>query len=331
MANMWMVRAGEEAYAIDDFRSKNCVAIGWSEGNADWTRFADREAIQAKLAVENPDNSERQNLVAASQIERFLREFEVGDRIVSYDPSSRTYLVGKIAGEPENCPGVIEGLSTVRKVVWDKSEVSRDALSANTRNSLGAISTLFRVPDSAALEIEAKATGQSLGVPVPEEHVVDESELLKDLKARSLSFIQDKISELDWEDMQRLVAGILQAMGYKARISPPGADRGKDIVASPDGFGFESPRIVAEVKHRKGAMGSNEIRSFVGGRHKDDKGLYVSTGGFTKDAKYEAERSSIPITLWDLDDLAQAVSEYYDRMDAETRALLPLIRIYWPK
>ncbi len=48
------------------------------------------------------------------------------------------------------------------------------------------------------------------------------------------------------------------------------------------GLGFDSPRIVVEVKHRRGAIGSIETRSFVGGRHKDDKGLYVSTGGFNK-------------------------------------------------
>lgn len=54
--------------------------------------------------------------------------------------------------------------------------------------------------------------------------------------------------------MQDLVAGLLRAMGYKTRVSPSGPDRGKDIVASPDGFGFESPRIVVEVKHRQGAI-----------------------------------------------------------------------------
>ena len=97
--------------------------------------------------------------------------------------------------------------------------------------------------------------------------------------------------------MQELVAGILRAMGYKTLISSKGADRGKDIIASPDGFGFEHPRIVVEVKHRAGQMGSEKIRSFTGGRHKDDRGLYVSTGGFSKDAKYEAERANIPIML----------------------------------
>jgi len=120
-------------------------------------------------------------------------------------------------------------------------------------------------------------------------------------------------------------------MKYKTRVSPQGADRGKDIIASPDGLGFEQPRIVVEVKHRPNRqMGSHEIRSFLGGRHKDDRGLYVSTGGFSKDAKYEADRASIPLTLMDIDDLVEVVVEYYEELDLNTRSLLPLTRIYWP-
>ena len=118
--------------------------------------------------------------------------------------------------------------------------------------------------------------------------------------------------------------------GYKTRISPQGSDRGKDIIASPDGFGFEPPRIVVEVKHRKEAMGAPEIRSFLGGRHKDDKGLYVSTGGFTTQARYEAERASIPLTLLDLNDLVMAFIENYENMRMSSRTLIPLAKIYWP-
>lgn len=137
-------------------------------------------------------------------------------------------------------------------------------------------------------------------------------------------------SQLDWEDMQELVAGVLRAMGYKTRISPSGSDRGKDIVASPDGLGFEDPRIVVEVKHRAAAMGSQEIRSFLGGRHDNDRGLYVSTGGFTKDARYEAERARIQVTLMDLDDLVRSIIEHYERMDIDTQRLVPLRKLYWP-
>ena len=130
--------------------------------------------------------------------------------------------------------------------------------------------------------------------------------------------------------MQELVAGMLRAMGYKTRVSPPGADRGVDVFASPDGLGLQEPLVFVEVKHRKGAMGSNEIRAFLGGRKPGDKCLYVSTGGFSKDARYEADRASVAVRLLDLRDLRQLVVEHYDTLDAETKALVPLKRLYWP-
>lgn len=77
-------------------------------------------------------------------------------------------------------------------------------------------------------------------------------------------------------------------------------------------------------------MGPHEIRSFIGGLRDGDRGLYVSTGGFTKEANYEADRSSIPITLLDLDDLAELLVTHYDRFDSEGRALIPLVQVYWP-
>jgi restriction system protein len=77
-------------------------------------------------------------------------------------------------------------------------------------------------------------------------------------------------------------------------------------------------------------MSSKEIRAFLGGRKPGDKCLYVSTGGFTRDAHYEADRSSVPITLLDLPALRKLLIEHYDTLDGETRALVPLKRFYWP-
>jgi restriction system protein len=327
--SMWMVRSGAGGAEFETFRDRGVVAIGW--GMEDWTKYPSKETILARIAAANPEASPAQNQVGASQVERFLREFRVGDRVVTYDPKSRAYLVGTIQSEARYDPACVEALPTCRKVKWEGS-LSRDDLTTTARNSLGAISTLFRVADHAMIEIEAQLSGAAPArAATPDVQAQEPAEdLLGDVRARAREFIKDRISALDWAAMQELVAGILRAMGYKTRVSPAGPDRGKDIVASPDGLGFESPRIVVEVKHRRGAMGSNEIRSFVGGRHKDDKGLYVSTGGFTKEAHYEAERASIPVTLMDLDDLADAVTEYYERMDPEARALVPLTRVYWP-
>ena len=77
-------------------------------------------------------------------------------------------------------------------------------------------------------------------------------------------------------------------------------------------------------------MGSNALRSFLGGRRPGDKGLYVSTGGFSKDAHYEAERANIPVTLMDLDALVDAILHNYENMDTEAQRLVPQKRLFWP-
>ena len=145
-----------------------------------------------------------------------------------------------------------------------------------------------------------------------------------------IELIKDRVSQLGWEDMERLVAGMLKAMGYCARVTPKGPDGGRDVIASHDALGLESPRIVAEVKHRKGAMGAPAVRSFIGGLRAGDRGLYVSTGGFTKEARYEADRANVPVRLLDLDSFVRHYVEVYDKTDDETRSILSLTRIWWP-
>lgn len=329
---MWMVRAGEGGVHVDEFRAGSFVAIGWIE-MGDMSALKTRDQFAKAVEKAYPGSRKMQVATSAGQAFRFVREMKPGDRVLTYDPGKREYLVGSITGDYTYKPNKDYTFPQVRTVKWDGS-VQRDGLSVATRNSLGAIATLFQLPAEASDEIE-KLAGGAHAAPQSAASVVEEEtqvELIyKDIQSKAFEFIKDKISQLDWEDMQELVAGLLRAMGYKTRISPSGPDRGKDIVASPDGFGFESPRIVVEVKHRTGsAMGSQEVRSFLGGRHKDDKGLYVSTGGFSKDARYEAERASIPLTLMDLDDLVRAILEHYERMDADSQRLVALRKIYWP-
>jgi restriction system protein len=152
-----------------------------------------------------------------------------------------------------------------------------------------------------------------------------------DIESQAHELIDDQIASLDWEQLQELVAEILIAMGFRAETSDRGPDRGVDVTASPDGLGLNEPRVFVEVKHRKGTrISADQIRSFIGGRQPGDKCLYVSTGGYTKEAKYEAERSSIPLTLVDLPKLRSLVLEHYDSFSPAGLALIPLKRIYWP-
>lgn len=133
-------------------------------------------------------------------------------------------------------------------------------------------------------------TWQTTVNAIEEIEVEGEAEVRRDTEQRALQFLQDKQSKLAWDEMQELVAGLLRSMGYKTRVSPAGPDRGRDIIAFP--VGFQPPRIVVEVKHRKAAMGAPAVRSFVGGLRRNYNGLYVSTGGFTREARYEADRTN---------------------------------------
>jgi restriction system protein len=243
-------------------------------------------------------------------------------------------LIGKIASDFEfHAEWLEDGMGIARKVKWNVEEIKRDSLSDATRNTLGSTLTVFQVPDFAVNElVQGKKPVSDVVPEVPVSGEEDEvvSNPLRDMEMIAFEGIKDRINRLDWDEMQNLVAGVLRSMGYKTQVSPAGADRGKDIIASPDGFGFENPRIIVEVKHRREQMSSQQIRSFIGGRHKDDRGLYVSTGGFSKDARYEADRSTIPLTLWTLDDLVRALVENYEQVDIETKLLVPLKKTYLP-
>lgn len=329
---MWMVR-GEGGRLYEDFRERGVVALGWGQLAAEAKPGVSRKRLIELYRAAEPQTKPGTIISGASQVWRFVNDIKIGDAVITYSPDARTYLVGKIVGTAEHRPEWREqGMPLIRSVEWQPQELARDALSISSKNRLGSTMTLFLVPKATTDEILAAVEGRRVPKQALEEAAEEEiADIRADVEQRALEQIKDRVSELDWSDMQELVAGILRAMGYKTQVSPPGSDRGKDIVASPDGFGFEHPRIIVEVKHRsKQKMSSPDIRSFLGGRHKDDRGLYVSTGGFTKDAQYEADRASIPTTLWTLDHVVRALVEHYDATDAETKRIVPLKRIYWP-
>jgi len=329
MERMWMVR-GEGGSLYDAFRERGVAAVGWKHLAVHAKPGIGRKQLIDLYQSAEPLAKRGTVVSGASQVWRFVNDIQEGDWVITYSPANRLYSIGNVAGPAEHHPEWSEqGMPLVRKVQWQTQELSRDNLGTSSKNTLGSTLTLFEVPSSAAAEVLAALKGKpAAAVEEEAEEVV--ADPLADIESQALERIKDRVNELDWDDMQQLVAGILRAMGYKTQVSPPGSDRGKDIVASPDGFGFEHPRIIVEVKHRKGQMGSQEIRSFLGGRHKDDRGLYVSTGGFTKDAQYEADRASIPLAMWTLDHVVRALVEHYDATDAETKRIVPLKRLYWP-
>ncbi len=91
-------------------------------------------------------------------------------------------------------------------------------------------------------------------------------------------------------------------MGYYTPfVSPRGKDGGLDIIAYKDPLGTISPRIKVQVKHRESPASVHEVRQLMGLLQKDgDIGIFISSGGFTPDAKSTARSSNIHVELIDL-------------------------------
>ena len=326
---MWMVR-GEGGTLFKKFE-KGLVAVGW-EKVGDLTNIDSREIVRELYEKNYPEDSPGKAANAIGVIYKFRSALKEGHNVITYDPHSRQYLVGKITSDYIFSEAEINyEYPHLRKVNW-LGKVSRDSLLPATRNMLGSTLTLFSVNDDVATELLNALKGD---VPPAEETASSTKEALSELKedeaAKSLELIKDAIVALSDRKMEELVAAVLRAMGYRTRVTPLGPDRGVDVIASPDGLGLEEPRIKVEVKHRQNTtMGAQEIRRFIGGLRQGDRGLFVSTGGFTREGRYEAERSVIPVTLIDLTDLADLVITHYEDFDIDGRVILPLVKVYLP-
>jgi len=103
-----------------------------------------------------------------------------------------------------------------------------------------------------------------------------------------------------------------------------------DIVAYRDPLGTESPRIQVQVKHRESSATAQEVRQLMGLLQKEgDVGIFVSSGGFTPDAKAAARNSHIHVELIDLARFIILWQEFYSKLSDEDKALLPLRPIYF--
>lgn len=333
---MWMVRAGRGGVMVEEFLLRGIVGIT-EDRLPELSLPVTKDALLKLYEQTFPEAKPNSRLSWASQLLRLLTEVAIGDEVIMGDPDHRRYLLGRIESDYVFVPGVGETSVHGRRVKWDR-EAPRDQLSTDTRNTLGSVLTVFRLNPEAEADVRARAvalgaepTGTTVTTaPAPVLDAPALRRLAEETFAKADEFIEDQINALSPYEMQDLVAGLLRAMGYRTTVADPGPDRGVDVFASPDGLGLQDPRIFVEVKHRVAQIGAPQIRTFVGGRRPGDRCLYVSTGGFSKEAYYEAERSTVAIRLITLPQLRQLVVDNYDRLDTETRSLVPLRKYYWP-
>ena len=154
---------------------------------------------------------------------------------------------------------------------------------------------------------------------------------LEEAEESAWSEIETHLSEMNPYDFQQVVAGLLRAMGYHVSwVAPPGPDRGIDVIAHSYPLGVTGPRIKVQVKRTAERIAAREVRSFFAVVADVDVGLFISTGGFTKDAEEETRtQERRRVMLLDLRRFFDLWVENYARVPEQTRRLLPLRPVYF--
>jgi len=193
-----------------------------------------------------------------------------------------------------------------------------------------------RFPDPLQFAQEAARLYRKWRAEQPEDEEVEQeasagpSTTVEEAEESAWTEIEERLTNMPPYDFQELVAGLLRGMGYHvAWVAPPGPDRGIDVIAFSDPLGIRGPRIKVQVK-RTDRIQVREIRSFMSVLAEGDVGIFVSTGGFTKDSEDEARNQERRrIMLLDLRRLFDLWVEHYDRIPELARQFLPLKRLHF--
>jgi restriction system protein len=164
-----------------------------------------------------------------------------------------------------------------------------------------------------AEEFLAAVEGKTVPAPPKKDETV--AIVVEDIEETTRDFILKKLAqELKGHPFAEFVAHLLQAMGYRTRVSPEGPDGGVDIIAHKDELGFEPPM---------GSVGDPLVSGFYGKVAHGEYGLLVTLGVFTPQAR-NFERSKSNLRLIDGEELVQLVFQHYESVDSSYKGLIPL-------
>ena len=154
---------------------------------------------------------------------------------------------------------------------------------------------------------------------------------IQEMEALAREGLEAQIKSKNAYEFQDMVAALLRAMGYYTPfVAPKGKDGGVDVIAYQDPLGVVGARIKVQVKHRESSATVQEIRELMGLLRKaGDAGMFVSSGGFTSDAKIESRSATVHVELLDLDAFIGLWREFYPKMTEDDKNLLRLKPIYF--
>ena len=268
-----------------------------------------------------PGNSKKSISQCVGQLYRFVYEVKVGDYIIFPTKYNRMINIGQVMGE-YFYDEKEEHFVNKRNVKWIKT-LPRTAFSQGALYEIGSFLTLFKIKNYNTEFLNVLENKENNIIEEDDSVAITSDAIVENTKDYILKNLSKNYKGYDLED---IVADLLNAMGYKTKVSQRGGDRGKDIIAYKDEL---PPRIIVQVKSQNSDIAESTVQSLKGAMHEGDYGLFVTLSDYTKNAKRYLESMPI-IKSINGSELADLILKYYDYMSDDFKDMIKLKKVFIP-
>jgi restriction system protein len=332
---LWKVHGGKHGEHEPRFFGDSRIYLTWRELSEDLHDLRDKPAVRRRLAEHYPSATPAKLSNNTGQVGAFLFDMKPDDLVVVPRKGKAALAIGTISGPYLYDDRVDMPYRHYRAVQWISLDVPRSSFDQDLLFSFGAIMTICEVSrhdaENRVRAMVANGFSGSSTVIAAAPAAVGDTATALDIEQLARDQIATLIGrKFRGHDMTRLVDALLKAQGYTTYVSPPGPDRGVDILAAPGPLGFGTPRICVQVKSQDSPVDSPTLNQLIGSMQNvhADQGLLVAWGGFKSSVDREVATQFFRVRLWDQDALIGQLLEHYERLDEDLRAELPLKRVW---
>lgn len=336
----WLVRGSTDVRFDRWMLENNYTAVGYKEIPR-LDQASDLRSMRSLVAEHMPGEKEGAINNYAAQLNAFANKISRGDIIILPLKKEGLLAFGTLVGGYEYLANS-DGLKHVRKVVWNRNDVSRSSIKQDLLYSLGAFSTvceikrndaayrLDKIRSGAAIDPGARAD-EPLTLATVDTEVLDSEEAIASDGHDIIRYSRDRIlarirEEYTGHSLQDLIAAILDAEGMTCKVQPKGADGGVDIIAGSGVLGISSPTIIVQVKSQDSRVGAQVLDQLGGvvGQHQADHGLLVAMGGLTAQARAKVNAQQLKVAVWDAEEVLDRLLAHYEVMAEDVKRTIPL-------
>ena len=217
-------------HTLDDnlFLKNNVIAIGWPDFGDLSKVTATREAFKERYAQIYPNDKPGAIPTSAGMLYRFIHEIKIGDYVVFPSKVDRMVNIGVVEGEYTYVDSEKEYVQQ-RKVKWLK-HLPRTSFTQGALYEIGSAMSLFMVKNYADEYLSALDKGFKAALDNTDDDTIGAT--AEDIIESTKDYVLKELSRnLKGYALEEFIANLLQAMGYRTKLSPQGGDSGIDITA----------------------------------------------------------------------------------------------------